>query len=358
MKRAFPRFTAALAIVASVFWCAAPALAQQPLQWSYGFDGNGNAQAAYPGNLTAGGNVSIGGNLTVTGSFAQGIVTASCGTVTVSTPCLNLAQTWNNSGATFTGALFNVTDTASNAASLLLDLQVSGVSKFSVGKSGAISATGSLALPSAASVAWNSDSFLVRDAANTLAQRNGANAQAFNYYNTFTDASNYERGYTSWSGNLFRVGVSASGTGTQRPLSLETSGTSRWQVSTGGTLAPAADATTDLGSSSSRVRNIGFSGHLGNMGATTGVNLTSCGTSPSLGANSSDTAGKINVGTGTVTSCTLNFGTAYTSNVGCIVADVSAPSNISSWTTGLTNIVINFAASSPSHNIVYICLGV
>jgi hypothetical protein len=37
------------------------------------------------------------------------------------------------------------------------------------------------------------DLALFRDAAGTLAQRNGTNAQAYRLYNTYTNASNYER---------------------------------------------------------------------------------------------------------------------------------------------------------------------
>jgi phage baseplate assembly protein gpV len=59
--------------------------------------------------------------------------------VTVSTPLPDIAQTWNAGGVTFTAVKLNVTDTASAAASLLLDLQVGGVSKFSVRKDGTIS---------------------------------------------------------------------------------------------------------------------------------------------------------------------------------------------------------------------------
>jgi len=57
-------------------------------------------------------------------------------TLTASAPVLNLAQTWNNVAVTFTGMKFNATDTTSAAASLLMDLQVGGTSKFSVDKSG------------------------------------------------------------------------------------------------------------------------------------------------------------------------------------------------------------------------------
>lgn len=80
--------------------------------------------------------------------------------------------TWNNAGVTFTGWKLNVTDTASNAASLLMDLQVAGASKFSVRKDGRIVAAqdiqavgsveassgsvGSASLSSAGYVGWNS----------------------------------------------------------------------------------------------------------------------------------------------------------------------------------------------------------
>jgi hypothetical protein len=47
-----------------------------------------------------------------------------------------MVDTWNNAGTTFTGIGLSVTDTASAAGSLLMDLQVGGSSKFSVTKAG------------------------------------------------------------------------------------------------------------------------------------------------------------------------------------------------------------------------------
>src|SRR5690349_8409032 len=49
-------------------------------------------------------------------------LTITGATVTASNPILNLSQTWNNAGVTFTGLLLNVTNTNSAAASLLVDL--------------------------------------------------------------------------------------------------------------------------------------------------------------------------------------------------------------------------------------------
>lgn len=50
---------------------------------------------------------------------------------------LSITSTWNTSG-TVTAILLDITDTASNAASLLMDLKVGGTSIFSVGKSNLI----------------------------------------------------------------------------------------------------------------------------------------------------------------------------------------------------------------------------
>lgn len=50
----------------------------------------------------------------------------------------DMTDTWNAGGTTFTSIKMNVTDTASAAASLLMDLQVGSASKFSVAKDGGV----------------------------------------------------------------------------------------------------------------------------------------------------------------------------------------------------------------------------
>ena len=45
----------------------------------------------------------------------------------------NMIDTWNDGATTFTAVKMNVTDTTSAAASLLMDLQVGGSSRFNVG---------------------------------------------------------------------------------------------------------------------------------------------------------------------------------------------------------------------------------
>jgi hypothetical protein len=63
------------------------------------------------------------------------------------------------------------------------------------------------------------DTILVRDAANTLALRNGANAQTFRVYNT-TDGTNSEYGFMKWNGTTFEIGAEKTGTGNNRNVTI------------------------------------------------------------------------------------------------------------------------------------------
>jgi hypothetical protein len=63
------------------------------------------------------------------------------GTLTADKQAITSTATWNNAAVTFTHWKENITDTASNSSSLLLDLQVGGTSKLSVTKAGALTAT-------------------------------------------------------------------------------------------------------------------------------------------------------------------------------------------------------------------------
>jgi hypothetical protein len=201
-------------------------------------------------------------------------VVGNYGTVTASTPILDLSQTWNNAAVAFTGIKSNITNTASLTASFLLDLQVAGSSKFYVDKFGGTVAAASFYLASNTStlnMGASNDVILARDAANTLALRNGAATQAFNIYNTYTDASNYERAAFEWNSvaNTLTIGTSALGTGSNRAIRLmynTTSGNSyqqidgvgfrwalggsfAWQMNTSGHFVSPTDNTYDIGAS-------------------------------------------------------------------------------------------------------------
>lgn len=74
---------------------------------------------------------------------------------------------------------------------------------------------------SGSAVSTAGDTILQRDgAANTLALRNSTNPQTFNIYNTYTDASNYEKASLYWSGNSFIIQQLSAGSGSSRPISI------------------------------------------------------------------------------------------------------------------------------------------
>lgn len=113
---------------------------------SAAFVGNGiNLSALNATNLTSGtvadGRLSSNIPLKNAANTFTAAQTIASGTITSSAPAINVTQTWNASGVTFTAWKCNVTNTASAAASLLLDLQVGSVSKFKVDKTGLVTAT-------------------------------------------------------------------------------------------------------------------------------------------------------------------------------------------------------------------------
>lgn len=103
------------------------------------------------------------------------------------------------------------------------------------------------------------DVILARDAANTLALRNGTAAQGFNIYNTYTDASNYELGRLLWSGNNFYIQAISAGTGSSRNIVLQAgSGSS---VITQSNFLFGNDNANDIGASgANRPRNVYVAG--------------------------------------------------------------------------------------------------
>jgi hypothetical protein len=103
------------------------------------------------------------------------------------------------------------------------------------------------------------NTFLSSDAANTLALRNGANAQTFNVYGTFTDASNYSRLEVITGGSANTIGGRAAGTGTLLPTVIRgniAAGTG-WSVTTANNLVAESDNAVDIGASgATRPRSI------------------------------------------------------------------------------------------------------
>lgn len=227
---------------------------------------NSTIFTALPANNTS---ALIASGSSLTGSNAQSLV--------------NLSQTWNTTGIP-TAIFANITDTASNSASLLMDLRVSGTSRFSVTKAGVINtsnvtfatgtniaassgglgiavqitanntatflvASGRVIMPSSALFGWVSgtglqniaDVTLARDGASILAQRTGTASQTYRLYKSFTDASNFTRAAWQFNANGIALAGESAGTGDANiSITLIPKGTG--SVRTTGKIYPATDA--------------------------------------------------------------------------------------------------------------------
>lgn len=99
--------------------------------------------AALAAKLDKAGGTMTGALVITQGTANASVLTSSGHSLTGSnaTGMIDLAGTWNTTG-TPTAVKLNITDTASNASSLLLDLQVGGSSKFKVDKAGSLRLNG------------------------------------------------------------------------------------------------------------------------------------------------------------------------------------------------------------------------
>ena len=210
------------------------------------------------------------------------------GSATTTKPHLLLEPSGTTSTAWSTSGTGFGVNAASGFAGNLLDLQLNAGARFSVAANGSFRCSGAdiadgagaagitvsvgagaggVYLGSARELSWSDatgagagsvyagtkDLRLARDAANTLAQRNSTNAQTTRLYNTFTDASNYERLSTTWSSNVCYTRPENAGTGSARlyvPVTGATTVASLPSASTAGAGARAfvtdANATTFL----------------------------------------------------------------------------------------------------------------
>jgi hypothetical protein len=271
--------------------------------------------ASYP---TARTNLGLG--LTDSPTFKNLVI--ATGSIATSAP-VTISQTWADVAQTFKALVVNAAGTSnanSASGSLLLDLQVGGVSKVYADKDGAIYGTGTVSggtfktwmnasgyyqvdrpatglifagypgqffVPASSFIGWNAtegaggaiDTKLFRDGApNTLALRNGAAVpQAFRVYNTFLGTTANEWFEIDWrttAGSL-RLATTSGGTGVARPIEIIASGqislttgsgfpidfrpagVTRWTIHTPGNLWATTDNAYDIGASgANRPRNI------------------------------------------------------------------------------------------------------
>lgn len=250
--------------------------------------GGGGGAAVTPGGANTDVQFNNAGSFGGDGGFTyagNGQATLALGTITANAKALNITATWNNAGVTFDAPLsMTVTNTASNAASLLLDFVVGTSTAFGIDASGGIymgpsnsqdmikstrpagihgialyggSVQTGIAVVSAMDAAGygvtvrndlalgfvgasnnpaggaKAETAFWRDAANIMALGNpttSTTAMGLRVYNT-TDTvagapTNYERGVFDWttSANVLTIGTQAGGTGTARNIKLLSGG--------------------------------------------------------------------------------------------------------------------------------------
>jgi len=259
------------------------------------------------------------GNQTITEVAGGSGLIITGATQTTSQPALNITQTWNASGTTFTFLKGNVTNTASASGSILVDLQVGGTSRFSflVGSTSVFSIDGTAASNNAYALKYGSSGVA------TVGSYGGTSEFAVSGLLAFQNGTN-----STPDAVLAR---SAAG-----------------QIDVGST----ADCST-----ASRCRDLRLRHLIGGGTAPTVASTTSnsCGTtSPTIAGT--DSAGKITVGATSGTSCTITFGTAYSNAPSCWGNDETTAGGVTKIISTTTTVILSgtFLASDV---INYGCIG-
>ena len=217
-----------------------------------------NASTATMSGLTTAPQVNLTGNVSAAAWTTTGVgLTTTARTLTDTSSSGTVATGYTNVLGGNTIAASNST-TFTNYSTMFMAAPTAGTN---------VTLTNSFSLVTAGNIGIGStDVVLTRDAADILAQRRGTTAQAFRVYNTFTDASNFERVQLYTSGTSGGVGWSQAGSGSARNFLVSgnqlvfQSGSSylnRWIISSSGNFVAADDNTYDIGASgATRPRNL------------------------------------------------------------------------------------------------------
>ena len=181
------------------------------------------------------------------GGTMTGALAIASGTLTASAPALNITQTWNNAGVSFRAIDINITNTLS-ALSYPIVVSVNAANVFYVSSAGDLYANNFRTTSNNGSYGIGSDALVYRDAAATLAQRNGTTQQIFRLYNSYTDSSNFERlTLTGVAGSSVNITAETLGTGGDNlDVVITAAGTGGVQFNTSGSVKAYIDSNGNI----------------------------------------------------------------------------------------------------------------
>jgi hypothetical protein len=128
------------------------------------------------GNVAIGTTTDAGFRLDVNGTARVSgttTITPAALTGTAATSALDIAQTWNTTG-TPSAIKLNITDTASNASSLLMQLQLAGSNRFRVSKTGNATASNSFSAPQFSSSVNTSGNISIFESSGSVTSTTGS----------------------------------------------------------------------------------------------------------------------------------------------------------------------------------------
>lgn len=153
----------------------------------------------------------------------------------------------------------------------------------------------------------------------------------------------------SSSNTLYRLDSSGSATSTNA------FGVATFVINAGSTTGPIL--TVQATSSMISLFSVDQYGHLQASTTPVAPSLTSCGTSPSLSADSNDTYGTITVGSVAATACTFVFGVPHTIGTHCVISEqTGSVVNVASYTESLAGFTYSQTGLT-SDKLDYICWG-
>lgn len=125
-------------------------------------------------------------------------------------------------------------------------------------------------------------------------------------------------------------------------------------INSSGGSSPVLSLSQTIGQYENFASSVTFSGHIISSGTVPSV--SACGTSPAIAGT--DTAGTITIGGGvSVTSCAMNFASAWANAPACVASDNNTGTNVDIASVTTSSVTFNFSLSLVGGSVWYICMG-